>query len=296
MTLWGIMSTRIFSFSDLHIGAPYAIATENKAFEVLDDIKRGLREQIGKDFNGTHYCVLNGDIFEFLLRRYGQDKEEMLDVAGRWLASLVDDPDFQNVRFRFNIGNHEQLKPFYGLLDQFQIRRHNFEWSPEGIVIGKALFTHGDPEYFTQTEEGPKRGEARDDILLLNEPKRLIHSVAQTAGGAISRFYFPLLKTFENVTRLFDGTLKEKGITDIVIGHIHEPNGVMNYPFGDYRFHVTGTGVRSMHNFMITMEQDDAGNVLNVRHVREPKQQKSWIQQAIDGALHVPATMARLAG
>lgn len=60
---------------------------------------------------------------------------------------------FPHITMHKVLGNHENVTKFRNRLDELQREYHNFEWSPEGIRIGDALFTHAHLQMSGKTDE-----------------------------------------------------------------------------------------------------------------------------------------------
>lgn len=143
---------------------------------IVSDGHRGFRRSLMGKFEGgliekmkhCDHVVFNGDMFElFYVDPHkhpvgnGRENRNRVRAAIRdsknWLEGfLKENPD---VQLHFVMGNHENIRKFRHALDSLAKKYDNFEWDPEGIRIGDALFTHGDLQMGNKTAE--TRGEYR---------------------------------------------------------------------------------------------------------------------------------------
>lgn len=149
----GNKNQRVLVLSDLHMGAKVSL--------YRDKIQEAIETAIGK----AEHVVLNGDIFE--LYYLSKPKVEEGDIPKRHTMEKAADDALKYIQdllqkhpktqFHFVLGNHENLTYFTKRLDALQQENRadgglkNFEWSPESVRLGEALFTHGDLQMRGQT-------------------------------------------------------------------------------------------------------------------------------------------------
>lgn len=143
---------------------------------VVSDGHRGFRRsqlvrfeaELIEKMKGYEHVVFNGDMFELFYvdphaNPVGNGRENRdrvrtaIKESKKWLEDFL--KENPKVQMHFVMGNHENIRKFRYTLDSIAKRYDNFEWDPEGIRIGDALFTHGDLQMGKKTAD--KRGEYR---------------------------------------------------------------------------------------------------------------------------------------
>jgi predicted phosphodiesterase len=146
------------------------------------------------------HVVFNGDMFELFyvdpnqinIKPVDKSAPDGMDLRNRvraavkeskkWLETFVSENP--NVHLHFVMGNHENIRKFRYQLDRLAERyKENFEWDPEGIRIGNALFTHGDLQMDKKT--AAERGEWRLRQAAFPESWNRIFSTGYLVGRPI---------------------------------------------------------------------------------------------------------------
>ncbi len=256
-TYWA-SKLKVLVISDTHIGAPYADAQPAVG---------KLIETIGKQLSDGDTVVLNGDIFEQMHIPLNTKRKYLLEHAKKSLRSLIGENN--GIKFHYNIGNHEAYKPFIDMLKQLSDKHENFSYSMNKKRIGNLLVAHGD----SLIKGNPDRKEIKKhyDSPLNSRALRALHVAENAFSPVLSRHKFPLEDTFDKIIKTIEKDNECDGITDIVIGHIHEPNGISKYQHKNYNFHVTGTSIRGMKNNMLLFELDKSGKIESIDKIQSKK-------------------------
>ncbi|GIQ82866.1 hypothetical protein KIPB_004085 [Kipferlia bialata] len=86
------------------------------------------------------FFVLNGDIFDF---KWAQASLEItMESAVAWLTELCE--AHAHCQFHYVLGNHDGVEGFAAKLATLEGAVPNFHWHSTHVVIGTALFVHGD--------------------------------------------------------------------------------------------------------------------------------------------------------
>lgn len=262
------MTRHLVVLSDAHLGAFYS-----RVGKTLDPVSGYYPEELHQALSQPNTtCVLNGDMFEFmhLYSRY----DAQLEYATRWLVNLL--LTFPECHFHFNIGNHDAAMPFItqlerlvGTLKKGETPIQNFSWSNDVHQVGAVLTMHGDlplDDNRMNREVFPEEMQQRS-----REPVRFVHGVGNMVGAVLSKLKYPLPDTFEKIHEVFTrdngAYFKEKGITDVAIGHTHTMNGVMGYEHEGLRFHITGSPGYFTRNNVLAFDLDEAGQVVAVKQL-----------------------------
>lgn len=244
----------IFVTSDLHINAFYS------------DAKR-YQKKIEQGISSHDTTVLLGDIFEFKYNLNSLD--EQLASAKEWLTKLLKENSTKEIHYV--LGNHDACREFWEILEQIAEENSNFKIHNDHVILGKTLFSHGDVAMLPPNMK-PKPGENRihnyADIHKEGVPK-LVHSILNIPGPQGSGIYnYREPQIFNSLIAHYQDTLNQKGIADIVFGHIHKPQGIINFlrEFLNIKayFHSSGPAVLGCKNLMLSIEQNAAGNNINV--------------------------------
>lgn len=167
--------------SDLHKGAS------------ISKYKGELQTAIEEKIKQADHIVLNGDVFELFdilnvrdasRARFGlvedakKKMEKASDEAIEYLEKLLKSSSKR--QFHFVLGNHENLRYFTNRLDELQSKYDHFNWSPEAIRLGDALFTHGDLQMHGQVHGDSPAGnlQARGEFRLRDV--RTVDKVVET--------------------------------------------------------------------------------------------------------------------
>lgn len=140
MPIYPFRKNSLLVMSDIHRAAHIS---------ALPDYEAALVRQMG----AFEHVVLNGDNFELFYLDAKFFNHDASTAPHTLVKSAVKDSlQFLETCLQQNpqttihlvLGNHELIHKFRNGLDKLQQKYPNFEWSPEAIKIGNALFVHGD--------------------------------------------------------------------------------------------------------------------------------------------------------
>ncbi len=225
--------------SDFHQGAPYAAG---------DDAWASLRSQLG----GVDMCVLNGDLFENMIRWDDKPLDELAKTAVSRMKALMD--EFPGCEFHFVIGNHEFYHEFIGAMKVLESQHPNrLHLHERYFRMGNALFVHGNQHIYPQAYKDPFERPMSDRQR--NPLHQTLHVIGNVLVPRVARFIprFSLRPTAQKILH----TLKEderkgrtspgekplvlKEIQHIFFGDTHVP--ATHVEIEGIHFHNTGAAI-----------------------------------------------------
>lgn len=244
--------------SDLHRGA---------AISAMPQYETELRKTMAQ----YDHVVLNGDIFElfYIDKRYYDEnatgKKATTRIVRHAITSSINFlDDFLDhnpqTKLHFVLGNHENIKKFRHQLNRLQREHPNFEWSPEAIKIGDALFLHGDlPMSKATNEQRPKYGLKHatkecgwaDWLAAADAPGQAVVNLLRSPNRAVSMVH-AWLEEHDGMGTVFCRENRKKkplemdGIRHVFFGHTHVKFHNMEY--GGRIYHNTGALTRTVMN------------------------------------------------
>lgn len=230
--------------------------SENKKILVLSDLHRGakiskyeglLREAMERAIDTADHIVLNGDIFELF---YVPKKDSIQNAIERGLASLTAIAlAYPEKQIHFVLGNHENipefregrpleaLDPFWNGLNGLARMFKNFEWHPEAIRIGDALFFHGDLQVSNNTDK--KRPQTSMREAESHKKQTALFEILEAPGQAVVDYlrrpkamikmtekHLQEREEFGDFSYSEDGVIKPftlDGVRHVFTGHTHVP-------------------------------------------------------------------------
>ncbi len=252
------LSQRLLVLSDLHRGAAISAMPQYEA-------------ELRKTMATYDHVVLNGDIFElfYIDKRYYDENADGKKATTRIVRHAITSSinfldDFLDhnpqTTLHFVLGNHENIKKFRHQLNRLQREHPNFEWSPEAIKLGDALFIHGDlpmskatnairPKY--ELKHATKECGWADWLAAADVPGQAVVNYLRAPMRAIAKVHAWLEVHDGTETVFFRENRKKKplemdGIRHVFFGHTHVK--FHNLEYGGRLYHNTGALTKTVMN------------------------------------------------
>jgi len=217
---------KVLVLSDLHKGCSIS--------KYKGDFQRAIEEEIAK----ANHIVLNGDVFELfdilnvidsskaqfgLKNKANETMQKASDDAIKYLEMLLE--KYPEKKFHFVLGNHENLRYFTKRLDELEAKhikkKDNFNWSPEAIRLGEALFTHGDLQMEGQVhgdnESDDPRARGQFRLRHLDETERAIKAAGKEKNGDFSKSLQTITERWQFPRAITSAALSIPGLSDLLV-------------------------------------------------------------------------------
>jgi len=242
---------KVAIISDTHIGS------ERSRFRYI-----ALNDTIGL-FKSMDTVVLNGDTFTLLGKP--STRSAILTEANREHLQKRMDTLFielerilrecPNTHFHYLVGNHDGFPPAYDRLQELAKHYKNLEPHYEQLILGDALFTHGDlnipPKYLSTRN------------AFSTDRKRNFSLPGGVPGEMEQAMYQDICQNMKQAGRL-------NNISSVFIGHTHMP--VFGYEVEGVRFYNSGGFEGERVGCIFTGNLTDDGHLKDiVAKIIEPK-------------------------
>ena len=218
--------------SDLHVFARRSIWTARL-------------ESIASELKTVDRLVLNGDTFDF--RWSTASRQATHEKAIAWLRQMVN--DLPHCQIHWLAGNHDCQQDFWDQLVAFCREHPRFQCHQTHLILGQAIFLHGDCTLRQMNLEGLRRYRAgwQDD----QPHSRAAHAVYRLADCLgltmlIHHTCFPRKAVVRRLAYFLDQVQPDwRGpIRHCYFGHTHLP--FAHHEFQGVRYHNTGSAIHGM--------------------------------------------------
>ncbi len=284
LPIYPFRKNSLLVMSDIHRGANISALPEHEA-------------SLTRQMAAFEHVVMNGDNFEmfYINRAFYGFKHDWFDLLTTDIAQLSRPEFWQDfslkhhvtpdiviekaiaesiaflkqfvkenpqTKLHFVLGNHELIKKFRGELDELEKNNANFEWSPEAIKIGDAMFVHGDLSIGRTTDQARKTYRIREAHGHMGWIKVLTLTLEEPGQTVVNLIRYPWLciPKMDRWLKRHDGTVNAKGepklhmkedgetkpfsmegIHHVFFGHTHiKFSGLPSKLFPDVVYHNTG--------------------------------------------------------